>query len=810
LVITTERLYFRPTFPISSNLDDISLRDIRRVERRQLQFKEIGLEIATVDDQLLLFQFSNSKDRDELFATLGRHPKLERLSVNSIELMQHRWVTGNLSTFDYLMFLNWSAGRSMNDLAQYPVIPWVLSDYTSKTIDLNDFSVYRDLSKPIGALNPSRLIQFKQRAEELRTMGEDPYLYGSHFSNPAYVAFFKVRTHPQFMLVLQGGRLDTGSRIFDSISECWSSVMTGPTDLKELIPEFYFGNGDFLRRGKLDMGFKADGSRVRRDVELPPWANEDPMVLIEVFRAALEGPYVSAHIHQWFDLVFGCLQSGADAWSAENVFHPNFYPSYLTKLADMEETTRMATESHIREFGQMPRQLFTHRHPPREVSRTPPALVSLSSYLPPDSDDLIESSGDPRGCDAKEISARCVVFVDSTERTTQEFSHGATLPECETHCSTHNPSPDSTGVVENILQQIESLEADEPTFHHEKISSDIDREHAAEINHYMTIRTTSKGKVESIAIVDVSPSAEWLFDDYTGAHAAPMVFSSDSNGVVSVTDVLQQKRARAMAKFGPAAISLIFHHRGSPALLFYSLSGVLYILDTNSCTIHAELVNLCDTAITCVCAVPRVSNSLVTATSDGIITVWATIWSGESNMPTVERREISVIEVNERVISVDVKGTRFAAATSEGTVVVGPMQQDQEHITFPAPEQLQKNIVLCSLIKDHMILLVSRFDVVILTLDGSVWSSYPAPTEVVFAALGQGGHLPCDVVILASPEGEVHAISSSNGMKRAVGRVDPHSMAEGSSICCGSVGLEFIALGDTLGRVHVLSVCDEP
>ena len=235
LVITTERLYFRPTFPISSNLDDISLRDIRRVERRQLQFKEIGLEIATVDDQLLLFQFSNSKDRDELFATLGRHPKLERLSVNSIELMQHRWVTGNLSTFDYLMFLNWSAGRSMNDLAQYPVIPWVLSDYTSKTIDLNDFSVYRDLSKPIGALNPSRLIQFKQRAEELRTMGEDPYLYGSHFSNPAYVAFFKVRTHPQFMLVLQGGRLDTGSRIFDSISECWSSVMTGPTDLKELM-----------------------------------------------------------------------------------------------------------------------------------------------------------------------------------------------------------------------------------------------------------------------------------------------------------------------------------------------------------------------------------------------------------------------------------------------------------------------------------------------------------------------------------------------------------------------------------------------
>lgn len=37
------------------------------------------------------------------------------------------------------------------------VFPWVLSDYTSSSIDLNDPRVYRDLSKPVGALNPARL-----------------------------------------------------------------------------------------------------------------------------------------------------------------------------------------------------------------------------------------------------------------------------------------------------------------------------------------------------------------------------------------------------------------------------------------------------------------------------------------------------------------------------------------------------------------------------------------------------------------------------------------------------------------------------
>lgn len=48
-------------------------------------------------------------------------------------------------------------GRSFNDLTQYPVFPWVIADYTSETLDLTNAATFRDLSKPIGALNESRL-----------------------------------------------------------------------------------------------------------------------------------------------------------------------------------------------------------------------------------------------------------------------------------------------------------------------------------------------------------------------------------------------------------------------------------------------------------------------------------------------------------------------------------------------------------------------------------------------------------------------------------------------------------------------------
>lgn len=53
------------------------------------------------------------------------------------------------------------ADRTFNDLTQYPVFPWVISDYTSSELDLSDSATFRDLSKPVGALNPVRLERLK-------------------------------------------------------------------------------------------------------------------------------------------------------------------------------------------------------------------------------------------------------------------------------------------------------------------------------------------------------------------------------------------------------------------------------------------------------------------------------------------------------------------------------------------------------------------------------------------------------------------------------------------------------------------------
>jgi len=50
--------------------------------------------------------------------------------------MTYKWQRREISNFEYLMFLNTLAGRTFNDLTQYPVFPWIIKDYDSPTLDL--------------------------------------------------------------------------------------------------------------------------------------------------------------------------------------------------------------------------------------------------------------------------------------------------------------------------------------------------------------------------------------------------------------------------------------------------------------------------------------------------------------------------------------------------------------------------------------------------------------------------------------------------------------------------------------------------
>ena len=107
------------------------------------------------------------------------------------------------------------------------------------------------------------------------------------------------------MIKFQSGRFDNPNRMFKGINKEWKSCTSNPTNVKELIPEFFLQNTDFLvNHLKLDLGVRANGKRVE-DVKLPSWAdNADDF--LKKHRMALESPHVSNNIHKWIDLIFGC------------------------------------------------------------------------------------------------------------------------------------------------------------------------------------------------------------------------------------------------------------------------------------------------------------------------------------------------------------------------------------------------------------------------------------------------------------------------------------------------------------------------
>ena len=203
------------------------------------------------------------------------------------------------------------------------MFPWILSDYTSEHIDLSDPNVYRDLRKPIGALNAARLAEFRERYETFDDPIIPKFLYGSHYSTAAgVVLYFLLRSEPFTSLHVdtQDGHFDVPDRLFSSVPQAWKMCYSSLSEVKELTPEFYY-LPDFLRnRNQLPLGKTQEGVPVG-DVELPPWANNSATRFVDIMRAALESEHVSQSIHRWIDLIFGYKQRGAEAVKAHNVFY---------------------------------------------------------------------------------------------------------------------------------------------------------------------------------------------------------------------------------------------------------------------------------------------------------------------------------------------------------------------------------------------------------------------------------------------------------------------------------------------------------
>lgn len=392
--------------------------EVLSVSKRRFLLRDVSIEVFFTDGRSYLLTCMSSKARDDLYsAIVTRAPHIHSTSAVPREdawrldtlrtpedvpknfgskfgnlfnagpthAATRKWQRGEMSNFQYLMLVNTMAGRTFNDLTQYPVFPWVLSDYSSEELDLDNPKSFRDFSKPMGCQTAAREAEYKDRFKQLQDMEVPPFHFGTHYSSAMIVSSFLIRLQPfvQSYLLLQGGAFDHADRLFDSIERAWQSASRDTmSDVRELTPEFFYLPEFLTNINKYDFGKKQVSGEAVNDVYLPKWAKGDPHIFIAKHREALESQYVSDHLNEWIDLVFGFRQRGEAAIEATNVFQHLSYGGAkdLDKIEDQVE--RLATIGIIHSFGQTPHQVFQKVHAYRELEKqVEPKLDVLAETL---------------------------------------------------------------------------------------------------------------------------------------------------------------------------------------------------------------------------------------------------------------------------------------------------------------------------------------------------------------------------------------------------------------------------------------------
>ena len=342
----------------------------------------------------------------------------KKKTVKKFSEIVKKWSNWKINNFSFLMWMNFFANRSYNDISQYPVFPWILSNYddpfkiepfffNSSLYNANDESNlndggsrnvsisenndidnekkkkkkneedlynYRDLKLPMGMLEINE--ESKKRKDYFIELyntikdnkdefeGRKPYFYGQNYSNPVYVCNFLMRLFPftHISIELQGNKMDDPNRLFLSVNTSFNNSITQKADVRELIPEFFYLPELFLNINDIKLGYKENESMVY-NVITP--CNNNAFSFVEIMKRIFENDRISKYLNNWVDLIFGYKNKGKEAENAKNVYTEASYQENID-IKKQEEK-----ESYLRlvEFGLIPTQIMSKECPKREKKK---------------------------------------------------------------------------------------------------------------------------------------------------------------------------------------------------------------------------------------------------------------------------------------------------------------------------------------------------------------------------------------------------------------------------------------------------------
>ena len=91
-----------------------------RVDSRWFGLVDCALEISLTNGNTEMFAFASNLEREKVLTQLQKSLSPFDIPRESLADLTSKWQKGDISNFSYLMSLNSAAGRTFNDLMQYP------------------------------------------------------------------------------------------------------------------------------------------------------------------------------------------------------------------------------------------------------------------------------------------------------------------------------------------------------------------------------------------------------------------------------------------------------------------------------------------------------------------------------------------------------------------------------------------------------------------------------------------------------------------------------------------------------------------
>ena len=268
------------------------------------------------------------------------------------------WLNDNISTLEYLLFINKYSCRSYNDVNQYPVFPW-LKIYGEKE---------RDLRYTIVAQTEEERMVLK----EIYSINNFHHHYTTHYSNASFLIYYLLRVNPftDNQITLQVKKFDVPERQFTSFDEL-QRILFKTKQPREIIPEFFINTNFFYNYNCNFFGIKNDGQLVENLSFNKNY--KSPLDYVLSNATMLESTKVKSTINYFFDNIFGVGQMGGcekyntyDKYCYQEMIDLNHkinsFQANGLSLREIKEKIARKTNKII-SFGQTPFKLLEDQHP---------------------------------------------------------------------------------------------------------------------------------------------------------------------------------------------------------------------------------------------------------------------------------------------------------------------------------------------------------------------------------------------------------------------------------------------------------------